>query len=218
MGKFEDLTGQKFDRLTVIARAENHVQPCGSQYVQWFCKCECGKEVIVSASNLKKGHTKSCGCLQKEKVTTHGLKKTRLYVIWRDIKARCFNPNAKGFKYYGGSGIVMCAEWRNNFKSFYDWSILNGYNPNAKREECTIDRIDNNKGYCPENCRWVDNLVQQNNKRNNRLLTYNNETHSTAEWSRILNISRYTLFRRLKLGWTVEKTLSTPVRQMNKNK
>lgn len=212
MGKFEDLTGKKFGRLTVIKRVENHVQPSGKQYLQWLCKCDCGNETVVRGANLKRGHTQSCGCLIKETNSTHGLKKTRLYVVWRDIKLRCFNPNANNFKDYGAKGIVMCDEWRNDFKAFYDWAMENGYNPNAKRGECTIDRIDNNKGYFPENCRWVDNLVQQNNKKNNVFISYNNETHSVAEWSRILDISRYALYARLKKGWSVEKTLTTPLR------
>jgi hypothetical protein len=213
MGKFQDLTGKKFGKLIVIKQAEKHVQPSGTSYTRWLCKCECGNEVTVRTSDLTRGHTKSCGCLQKEKVTTHGLKKTRLYVIWRDIKARCFNPNDRGFKNYGAKGIIMCVEWRSDFKAFYDWSMANGYDENAPRGVCTIDRIDNSKGYCPENCRWIDNLAQQNNRTNNRLLTYNNETHSVAEWSRILDISRYALYARLKKGWLVERTLTTPLKQ-----
>lgn len=212
MGKFEDLTGKKFGKLTVIKRVENHVQPSGASYTRWLCKCECGNEVTVRTSDLTRGHTKSCGCLQKEKVTTHGLKKTRLYVIWRDIKARCFNPNNRGFKNYGAKGITMCDIWKNNFKAFNDWAMENGYNPNAKRGECTIDRIDVNGNYEPNNCRWVDNLVQQNNKKNNVFISYNNETHTVAEWSRILHIPPHTLYARLYKGWSVEKTLTTPLR------
>ena len=216
MGKCEDLTGQKFGKLTVIKRVENHVQPCGKQYVQWLCKCDCGNETVVRSANLKGGRTQSCGCLIKETNSTHGLKKTRLYVVWKDIKARCFNPNANNFKDYGAKGVFMCDEWRNDFKVFYDWAMENGYNPNAKRGECTIDRINNNKGYSPDNCRWTDNLTQQNNKKNNRFLTYNGETHTIAEWSRILNIKTYVLYARLYSGWSVERTLTTPVKKYKK--
>lgn len=212
MYKAKDLIGQKFNKLTVIKRVENHVQPSGQQYAQWLCKCECGNETVVRTTFLIKGRTKSCGCLVKEKNSTHGLKKSRLYAVWRDIKARCFNPNAVNFKNYGAKGITICDKWRNDFKAFYDWAMDNGYNPKAKKGECTIDRIDVNGNYEPNNCRWVDNITQQNNKRNNRYLTYNGETHTTAEWGRILNISRFTLFARLKKGWSVEKTLSTPLR------
>ena len=216
MGKFEDLIGKKFGRLIVIKRVENHVQPSGKQYVQWLCKCDCGNETVVRGANLKKGHTQSCGCLQKEKVTTHGLKKTRLYVVWRDIKLRCFNPNANNFKDYGAKGVVMCEEWRNDFKAFYDWAKANGYDEKALRGECTIDRIDTNGNYEPNNCRWTDNLTQQNNKKNNRFLTYNGETHTIAEWSRILNIKTYVLYSRLYSGWSVEQILTTPVKQYKK--
>ncbi len=213
IGKFEDLTGQKFGKLTVIARAENHVQPSGKHYVQWLCRCECGNEVVVRAANLKKGHTRSCGCLIKETNSTHGLKKTRLYVVWRDIKIRCYNPNARNFKDYGAKGVTVCDEWKNDFKAFYDWAISNGYNKDAKRGECTIDRIDNNSGYCPQNCRWVDNLAQQNNRTNNRFLTHKGKTHTVAEWSRILNIPSHVLYARLYSGWSVEKTLTTPLKR-----
>lgn len=216
IGKFEDLTGQKFGKLTVIKRVENHVQPSGKQYVQWLCKCDCGNETVVRGANLKRGYTQSCGCLIKETNSTHGLKKTRLYVVWRDIKLRCFNPNANNFKDYGAKGVFMCDEWRNDFKVFYDWAMENGYNPNAKRGECTIDRIDNNKGYFPENCRWVDNLSQQNNRTNNRFLTYNSETYTVAEWSRKINVPPHTLYARLYKGWPVERVLTTPVKQYKK--
>jgi len=209
MRKTLNLLGQKFGKLTVIEKAENHIQPNGKRYTRWLCKCDCGNKIIVRTSHLTKGHTRSCGCLQREKVTAHGLKKTRLYVIWRDIKIRCYNPNALNFKDYGAKGVIMCDEWRNNFKIFHDWAMNNGYNKDAKRGECTIDRIDNNKGYCPENCRWVDNLVQQNNRTNNRFLTYKGKTHTVAEWSRILNIPPHTLYARLYKGWSVKKTLTT---------
>ena len=216
MDRAENLLNQKFGRLTVIARAENHVQPSGKSYTQWLCRCECGNEVVVRSANLKKGHTKSCGCWQRDKVTTHGLKKTRLYVIWRDIKLRCFNPNANNFKDYGAKGVTMCDEWKNNFKNFYDWAMSNGYNKDAKRGECTIDRIDNSKGYCPQNCRWIDNLAQQNNRINNRFLTYNGKKQTVAEWGRELNMPRHALCARLYSGWSIEKTLTTPLGKRNR--
>lgn len=212
MAKTLDLTGQKFNKLTVIKRAENGVQPCGDVYTRWLCQCDCGNIKIIRTSDLIRGHTKSCGCWNKEQATTHGLKHTRLYVVWRDAKSRCYNPNNKGYKNYGGKGITMCDEWRNDFKVFYDWSMANGYDKDAKRGECTLDRIDNNKGYSPDNCRWVDRFVQANNKCNNRFLTYNGKTHTVTEWSRILEINSSALFSRLKKGWSVERTLTTPLR------
>lgn len=208
MGKFQDLTGQRFGRLTVIERAENRVQPNGHCCTQWLCKCDCGKEVVVSALNLKRGHTRSCGCLVK----SHGVRYTRIYNVWCKIKSRCYNPKDIVFKHYGGRGIVMCEEWKNNPKAFFEWAIANGYDKNAKRGECTIDRIDVNGNYEPNNCRWATQKEQCNNKRNNYLITYNNETHTVAEWSRKINMHLNTLYARLYKGWSVEKTLTTPLR------
>lgn len=212
MGKFIDLTGQKFGRLIVIERAENRVQPNGHRCTQWLCKCDCGKEVVVSALNLKRGHTRSCGCLVK----SHGVRYTRIYNVWCKIKSRCYNPKDIVFKHYGGRGIVMSEEWKNNPKVFCDWAIANGYDENAKKGECTIDRIDVNGNYEPSNCRWTNQKEQCNNKRNNRFITYNNETHTAMQWCEIIGIKYITLSRRLSLGWSVERTLTTPVRKRKK--
>lgn len=207
MSSFKNLTGKRFGRLVVLERVENNKR----QQAQWLCKCDCGNTKVICAASLKKGSTRSCGCLIHEINSTHSLRKTRLYNIWRGIKIRCFNQNSRAYKNYGGNGITMYNEWKDNFKSFYDWSMSNGYT-----DELSIDRIDNNKGYFPDNCRFVDKIVQANNKRNNRLLTYNGETHTVAEWGRILNISRSTLFSRLNMGWTVERMLTTQVKGKNK--
>lgn len=154
-----DLTGQKFGRLTVLERAENK-----NGYVRWKCRCDCGNEKIVMSYQLRKGGTQSCGCLQKERTAeahkTHGLYHSRLHRTWTGMKARCFNPNLKAFPYYGGRGITVCEEWKNNFQAFYDWAMSNGY-----EENLTLDRIDNNDNYCPENCRWVTMAKQNANKR-----------------------------------------------------
>ena len=213
MAEASNLIGQKFGRLTVIDRAEKYKDG----HAMWLCRCECGTEKVILEKCLKNGKTKSCGCLRKEitvkRLTKHGLNNIRLYDIWSGIKQRCYNSKRKGFGIYGGRGIIMCDEWENNFMSFYDWAMANGYADNL-----SIDRIDVNGNYCPENCRWATFKEQMNNMRTNRFLTYNGETHTMAEWGKILNISDCTLYSRLKRGWTVEKTLSTPVRQMNKNK
>lgn len=208
MSKLIDLTEQKFGRLTVIKRVEKQNK---TRSAYWLCQCECGNTTIVSSPNLKNKHAMSCGCLQQEsRLThsiTHGLAKTRIYRIYLGMKKRCYNKNYFQFQYYGGKGIRICDEWLNNFKSFYDWSIANNYN-----DTLTIDRINSNGNYCPENCRWVDKYVQANNKKTNKLITYNNETHTMTEWSKITGLTYSTIQHRLDRNWDIEKALTTPQR------
>lgn len=211
MARIKDLTNKKFGRLTVIKRADDYVSPSGQHLTQWLCRCECGNEVIVLACSLKSGRTTSCGCFKKEKISfakkTHGLTQARLYKIWKTMKARCYNPNNKKYKDYGARNIEVCDEWKEDFQNFYDWSITNGYDENAERGEYTIDRIDVNKGYFPENCRWITNKEQQRNKRNNVNITINNETKCLAEWCELLNLNYNIVYLRIYRGWSIEKSL-----------
>ncbi|MDL2273456.1 hypothetical protein LJC34_02775 [Oscillospiraceae bacterium OttesenSCG-928-G22] len=135
--------------------------------------------------------------------TKHGQKGTRLYNIWKEIKKRTSNANNPAFDYYGGRGIAMCPDWEHDFKTFYEWALSNGYS-----EHLTIDREDNNGDYSPENCRWVTMKVQANNRRNNRVLSYHDETHTLAEWAEITGINYNTLKHRLRLGWPPERALT----------
>jgi hypothetical protein len=140
--------------------------------------------------------------------TTHGDKGTRLYYIWNNMKQRCINSHNPQFADYGGRGITVCEDWL-KYECFRDWALNNGYSENL-----TIDRINNNSGYCPENCRWATPREQANNTRKVRLITYNGETHSVCEWSRILNIKQSTLNMRLnKYGWSAEEALRKEVRK-----
>lgn len=211
MSKFIDLTGQKFGRLTVIKRAESRISKTGQHKTMFLCKCDCGNEICVSSSNLKSGYVKSCGCYQQEcrikNNTSHGMSKTRLYKIWKGIKRRCINKNYAQFQYYGGRGITICDEWENNYLNFYNWAINNGYD-----DYLSIDRIDLNRNYEPNNCRWVDKFKQANNKRNNHYITYNGETHTIAEWGNLSFLTPKQIQKRLRLGWDVQKIFTTPIR------
>lgn len=165
MHKFNDLTGMVFGRLTVI---EQHGMT-KDRHILWKCECECGKYKNVSSRELRMGHTKSCGCLQKEKLRErrfkHGDRDSRLYSVWKSMKKRCENQNHKDYRWYGAKGVVVCDEWH-DYSTFKEWAIKNGYNENAKYGECTIDRIDPYGNYEPNNCRWVSMSEQAKNKRN----------------------------------------------------
>ena len=158
-----DLTNQKFGRLTAISFAGKNKY----NRAMWLCRCSCGKEKVISSNSLRRGLTRSCGCLDQEahikkpNRTTHGESKTRLYRIWKRMKSRCYNPNTEDYKkWYGGQGVKMCDEWKCNYISFRNWSLQHGYNDNL-----TIDRINPFGNYEPSNCRWVTPAVQANNKR-----------------------------------------------------
>lgn len=208
MGKLIDMTGQKYNRLTVIERAEN----TADNHTAWLCKCDCGNMCIVMGKSLRLGHTKSCGCYNKEmriKLNTkHGKRYTRLYGIWLNMKNRCNNPKDTYYSCYGGRGINVCEEWSNDFMSFYNWSMDNGYADNL-----LIDRINVNKGYRPDNCRWTTLKEQANNKTNNHYITYAGKTQSMMKWAETLGIKYSTLRARINsYKWNIEKAFTTPIR------
>ena len=142
--RFNDLTGRRFGKLVVLERAEDDI----NRNRMWLCQCDCGNRKIIGGRHLTSGRTKSCGCDQHTHCNLrHGQRHTRLYTTWSDMKYRCDNPHATGFENYGGRGIAMCDEWR-DFENFYDWAMNNGY-----RDDLTIDRINNDGDYTPDNCR-----------------------------------------------------------------
>ena len=199
----ENLTGQKFGLLTVIERCKENTK---QGKPQWLCKCDCGNTHTVSAASLKSGKVKSCGCLSKNPRTyKHGMTKTNLYSIWHNMKDRCYRKSHHAYKDYGGRGIYVCAEWKDDFIPFYEWAISSGYH-----DGLSIDRKDNDMPYSPDNCRWVTMQTQANNRRTNHLITYNGETKTLTEWSRVFNCSYAMILRRLESGWDIEKALTTP--------
>ena len=162
MGKFEDKTGKVYGDLTVLKRVSNRKQPNGKTQVYWLCQCTCGNTVIVRSTCLNSGNTTSCGCTEHR--IKHGMSRSRIYRIWVGIKSRCNNEKHYWYSYYGGRGIQVCDEWKNDFISFYNWAINNGYQDNL-----SIDRINNNGNYEPTNCRWTTSKEQLENRRNFRI-------------------------------------------------
>lgn len=168
MAKLIDLTGQRFGRLVVIERVG-----CDKHgLTTWKCNCDCGETTIKTRSNLISGRSNSCGCLSvelsRQRFTKHGNRRARLYGVWRNMKNRCYNPKTHNYHRYGGRGITICTEWCEDFGEFYKWAVSNGYDENAPFGKCTIDRIDNDKGYSPDNCRWADAKTQSNNRSGSR--------------------------------------------------
>lgn len=279
-----DLTGQKFGRLTVINQAEHYISPQGVKVIRWNCVCECGNHTVVSANQLRRGKTVSCGCYHKEQEDNRAFlqskdiagqqfgtltairvvggnergralweckctcgatvikdgaglrcgnikscgdrrkhaskhcgcvkgRKERLYQVFDCMKDRCYNQNSQGYKNYGGRGIKICAEWLSNYGAFREWAYANGYKeevlPNGVNK-WTIERIDVNGDYEPDNCTWITTQKQQFNKRDNVVLTYKGKTMTATEWAHELKLSPSVVWARIKHGWSVEETLSTP--------
>ncbi|KKM72229.1 hypothetical protein LCGC14_1422620 [marine sediment metagenome] len=216
MSRLIDLTGQKFERLLVVKYAGKKK----SGATLWLCVCDCSKEKIIIGSHLKNGNTKSCGCLQKEIASIshakHGhktrAKTSKTYQSWQSMIKRCVNPKNKDYLHYGGRGIKVCQRWRNSFENFLK-------DMHEAPEGYQIDRIDNDGNYCKSNCRWVTSRINNRNKRNNHLITYNNKTQCLIEWAEDYDIPYKTLFARINiLGWPMGKALTTPVGKQNKKK
>lgn len=203
MGRFIDLTGRKFGQLLVLERAPDKIT--GSKpRVMWKCRCVCGERVIVRASSLTQGTTVSCGCKKKK----HGYaNKERLYETWKNMKRRCNDPNNKRYAQYGGRGIKVCPEWEHDYPAFRTWAMSAGY-----RDDLTIDRIDVDKGYSPENCRWATQNEQMNNMTKNRMISYCGKTMSMSMWAKALGLSYGTMNRRIQRGWSMERIVTTPER------
>ena len=210
--KKRDLTGMRFGRLIVIEEAPQ-IKPGKTR---WLCRCDCGEEKIINGRELMAGDTQSCGCLKRELVAkrmshllrTHGESRTKLYRKWYSMIGRCSNPKDVNYKNYGFRGINVCQEWESDFLSFKDWALSHGY-----LDGLEIDRIDVNKDYCPENCRWVTHTENENNKRDNRIETYNGATDTLANLCRRFKANYANVCSRLYQGFTIEEAFEKPYRK-----
>ena len=194
--------GDKYNRLTAVRF--DHQNKHGSQF--WLFRCSCGNEKVIEVNSVKRNLTKSCGCLKREQnkrgmARKHGMRYTREYGIWTDMKSRCLNKNRSKYKSYGARGIEICKRWM-KFENFYKDM---GKAPEGK----SLDRIDNNGNYEPSNCRWATRIQQANNTRRNHFLTYNGKTMTIAQWTDEVGITYMVLWSRInKYGWSIEKALS----------
>jgi len=209
-----DLTGKQFGRLVVIRQVDSKLSPSGQIKRRWKCKCNCGNVVVVQQSNLRGGHTRSCGCLRREVVSLrrhiHGLAGTPIYCRWRQMLQRCQNPHTVGYQNYGGRGIVVCKRWL-SFECFYSDM---GKPPFIG---ATLERVDNAGDYCPENVKWASRVQQNRNARSNVVVIANGQSRTVAEWSECNGIPVHTIYRRLKRGWSDTRTVLSPVQTKYRN-
>ena len=211
--------GDRFGRLVIIKEVESKVYKRYKNR-RVLCQCDCGNTKVVDLYQLMNGRISSCGCYRTKRASTLGkmslkydkrITSSKLYSIWHGMKCRCNTKTSGSYGRYGAKGVSVCKEWDDDYTTFYNWAISNGYS-----DGLTIDRIDNNGIYEPSNCRWADYSKQANNRKSNVHMSFNGESHTIAEWSKILGIKYQTLFNRRKLGWNDHEIISTPVRRTTK--
>lgn len=196
--------GQRFGRYVVISETQKQGK---NYYVE--CLCDCGNRRMVQIGALKNGSAQSCGCLNRDIITKHGLDGNPIYHVLNTMKHRCYSIKNKSYENYGGRGIKICEEWLDNPESFVEWATQNGY-----CKGLTIDRIDNNGDYSPENCRWVDRKVQALNTRHNTVIKYNGESKTLCEWADEYNLKPSTLcYRIYTAGWDFKRSITAPIRR-----
>ncbi len=205
MGRMIDITGKRFGRLVAI---EPSKVKATNKSKKWLCKCDCGNTKEIISSSLRFGKTTSCGCWKDEKTSKrfykHGKSNTLIYNIWTSMKGRCLRKTSKDYPNYGGRGIKICDDWKNDFMTFYNWAISNGY-----KEGLTIERINPDGNYEPSNCIWLENEKQALNRRNTILIEFKGKKQSIRKWSEELKINYNTLRDYLAEGKTIENILKT---------
>ncbi len=201
-----DLAGRYFGRLFVVGFSHS------KKASFWHTRCVCGTNKVIMGSSLSGGTTNSCGCLWRNDKRTHGMVYSYAYVTWLGIKQRCYNPNNKGYKNYGGRGIIMCGRWLESFENFLS-------DMGERSKGLTIERIDNNGNYEPNNCYYANAKQQCNNRRSNIWITSKGKTLTAAQWSKETGVDGATISSRIRnLGWDHEKAIYTPVRKLHKRK
>jgi hypothetical protein len=207
-----DMTGQRFGRLVVL----NYSHSKNAAF--WKCQCDCGQITIVRGATLRYGTAKSCGCGSREAARRNAAMARdkrrvphpyprKMKDMLKNMISRCYDPSNKRWANYGGRGITVCPEWRSDIRAFYRWVVANGYKPGL-----TIDRIDVNGNYEPNNCRFATMIIQQNNTTRNVRLTWNNRTLTISEWARELGVRTAAIGHRHERGWTIERIFTQPFR------
>lgn len=205
MAERKDETGNRYGRLTVLEYAGTN-----GHNALWKCKCDCGNECVKLGIQLRRQQTRSCGCIHKEQLSARNQRYSviaprRLYQTWHGMIDRCEKRKSKYYCNYGGRGISVCEEWH-DFDSFASWALTHGYS-----DDLTIDRVDNDGNYCPENCKWSTKVEQENNKRTNRRVEIGGKTMNLGQWCETYGISPITVQSRLRYGWNIEDAIKTPV-------
>ena len=208
-----DLTNKKINNLTVIKKYGTNKR----NEVIWECKCDCGNTTYVITSKLNNGHTKSCGCHRINETIKrnykHGLSHSRLYQTWYNMNGRCYKKFFGSYQDYGGRGITVCDEWKNDFLKFYEWAMKNGYNDNL-----TIDRIDVNGNYEPSNCRWVTQSVNNFNKTNNNYIEVNGLNYAITQWTKILNVRYKDIYYRKRTKKEMQEYIKRQLKKLKNKK
>jgi len=186
------MVGNRYGRLFVAEELERYKSATGRTERVFLCECDCGNKKIIKMHTLRSGNAISCGCYKIEYLSstksTHGMSDTKIYHVWQSMRRRCNVPADKAFANYGARGITVCAEWESDFSEFYKWAISNGY-----KEGLTIERINNNKGYSPNNCKWIPRDEQNRNRRMNHYLTHGSRKKTLQEWANEIGVNRCTL-------------------------